>query len=602
MNRIKKELKILFRGVRLLFEIETAYIVLLIVSNILSAIIPYINIYFIARLVNELAGSQNTKIIFIYVALTVSLTALLMLTLNGLNHLKDYHQEQFFKNEKLLFSTKSMEMDFGQLEKQETTLLLERVNIESQTGYNTYYLYTFLGHWITSLTNIAASFSLTWSMFFNKSVQLSIRLGIVALMIVVIIVGLLASKKVETETQEMFDKFIPFNMLDNFYSNFLRNYNTGKDIRIYNLEQLIADKQKQMDMKTYQIHVTTKRYLQKFLLANSTTADILKVVIYILITLSCLSGCIAIGNITQYVTCTTLFVVAVGNLVNQTQVLFHNNKYLENYFHFLDLPSELHSGTEHVKTLKNGHVVEFHHVSFRYPQSDAFVLKDLCLKIRPGTKIAVVGVNGSGKTTMIKLLCRLYEPTEGYITLDGVDIRTIDYPEYVRLWGIVFQDFKLFSMPIGQNIAANVQYSKSKIEEILKKLDFDSFVYGLPQGLETTLYKDFDENGHEISGGEAQKIAFARALYKDTLFLILDEPTAALDPLAEAQIYTQFNSIVGERTTIYISHRLVSCKFCDEIIVFDDGQLIQYGTHEELVRNTGGKYYELWQAQAQHYQ
>ena len=215
--------------------------------------------------------------------------------------------------------------------------------------------------------------------------------------------------------------------------------------------------------------------------------------------------------------------------------------------------------------------------------------------------MAVVGMNGSGKTTMIKLLCRLYDPTEGEIMLNDIDIKKYDYDEYMSIFSVVFQDFKLLSFTLGQNVAASTEYDGVKTENCLNMAGFGDRLSDMQKGLETALYKDFEEDGVEISGGEAQKIAIARALYKDAPFIVLDEPTAALDPIAEYEIYSKFNEIVGNKTAIYISHRLSSCRFCNDIAVFHEGELIQRGSHDTLIADENGKYYELWNAQAQYY-
>ena len=202
---------------------------------------------------------------------------------------------------------------------------------------------------------------------------------------------------------------------------------------------------------------------------------------------------------------------------------------------------------------------------------------------------------------MIKLLCRLYDPTEGEITLNGIDIRKYDYQEYMRLFSVVFQDFKLFALPLGQNVAASTEVDADRAEECLVKSGFSERLRELPLGLDTCLYKDFDADGVSISGGEAQKIALARALYKDAPFIVLDEPTAALDPIAEFEVYSRFNEIIEDKTTVFISHRLSSCRFCDDIAVFHEGRLVQRGSHQQLLADKDGKYAELWNAQAQYY-
>lgn len=212
--------------------------------------------------------------------------------------------------------------------------------------------------------------------------------------------------------------------------------------------------------------------------------------------------------------------------------------------------------------------VEFRDVSFRYPNAteDAWALRHINLKFKVGSRLAVVGMNGSGKTTFIKLLCRLYDPTEGQILLNGIDIRKYRYDEYMRIFAVVFQDFRLFALPLGQNVAAGAHYGSERVMDCLSKADFGDRLKTLPDGLDTPLYKELDKNGVEVSGGEAQKIAIA-----------------------------------GDKTAVYISHRLSSCKFCDDIAVFDHGAIVQYGTHDQLVADENGKYYELWHAQAQYY-
>ena len=210
-------------------------------------------------------------------------------------------------------------------------------------------------------------------------------------------------------------------------------------------------------------------------------------------------------------------------------------------------------------------------------------------------------MNGSGKTTFVKLLCRLYDPTEGRILLNGRDIREYNSEEYRRLFAVVFQDFQLFALPLGENVAASMQYDEKRAQECLEKAGIGAWAAKLPKGLRQPLYT-VEDDGVNISGGEAQKIAIARALYKDAPFVVLDEPTAALDPIAEADIYSRFREMTDQKGALYISHRLSSCRFCDTIAVFHDGRLVQEGNHEELLSQEKGQYARLWQAQAQWYQ
>jgi ATP-binding cassette subfamily B protein len=266
------------------------------------------------------------------------------------------------------------------------------------------------------------------------------------------------------------------------------------------------------------------------------------------------------------------------------------------------LPGTLYRGTISVEKRNDyEYEIEFHDVTFQYPGTEECALKHLNLKLRIGQRLAVVGMNGSGKTTMIKLLCRLYDPQEGEILLNGVNIKEYDYTDYLEFFSVVFQDYIIFSFTVGENVAVASEYEKEKVQVALEEAGFGPRLKELKDGVNTQLYNEFSEEGVEISGGEAQKIAIARALYKNAPYVILDEPTAALDPMAEAEIYSRLNSFIQKKGAVYISHRLSSCYFCDKIAVFDEGKLIEQGSHAQLMQNTSGRYYELWNAQAQYY-
>mgnify|MGYP000665244308 CR=1 FL=1 len=233
----------------------------------------------------------------------------------------------------------------------------------------------------------------------------------------------------------------------------------------------------------------------------------------------------------------------------------------------------------------------------RYPD---FYLDHLTLNVPSGSIVGLIGENGAGKTTLILLLCRLYEPTQGRILLNGMDIREYDYEEYLAMFGVVFQDFKLFAMTVAENVAASEEYDDQKIEQVLQKSGIWERVRKMKQGIHNPLY-NVGIKGVEVSGGEAQKIAIARALYKNAPFIILDEPTSALDPMAEYEIYSGFDRLIQDRMAVYISHRMSSCRFCERIIVLKDGQVQEQGTHEELIAQDG-IYAMMWNAQAQNYQ
>ncbi len=324
--------------------------------------------------------------------------------------------------------------------------------------------------------------------------------------------------------------------------------------------------------------------------------------VYIFACLKALGGAFGVGSVTQYVGAATALSSNLSELLGALEMLRQNTEFLRTTYEFLDIPNAMYQGsltTE--KRSDRNYQVEFRDVSFQYPGAETWALRHVNFTFDIGKRMAVVGENGSGKTTFIKLLCRLYDPQEGEILLNGIDIRKYNYRDYLDLFSVVFQDFQLLAQPLGANVAGRSQYDRRRVEQCLADAGFADRLAAMPHGLDTELYKDLDKDGVEISGGEAQKIAIARALYKDAPFLVLDEPTAALDPIAEAEIYEKFNSIVGDKTAVYISHRLSSCKFCDQITVFDHGSVIQQGSHEALLADTDGEYARLWQAQAQYY-
>lgn len=273
---------------------------------------------------------------------------------------------------------------------------------------------------------------------------------------------------------------------------------------------------------------------------------------------------------------------------------------IDYYFEILNTKDEMKYGSKQLD-LEGEFEIEFKNVSFKYPNAEDYALKNINIKINNGEKLAIVGRNGSGKTTFIKLLCRLYDATEGEILINDVNIKEYNKESIKNLYSVVFQDFAIFSTTLAQNISANDKYDHEKLFDVLDKANIKDRVLKMDKKEQTHISKDIDKFGIEISGGESQKVALARALYKDSPIVILDEPTAALDPLAENEIYSRFNSFIKDKTAIYISHRLSSCVFCNRIAVFDKAHLVQTGTHEELLKDYKNKYFQLWKAQANYY-
>lgn len=383
-------------------------------------------------------------------------------------------------------------------------------------------------------------------------------------------------------------------------NNIFFNYRAGKIIRIFGMQDmLLKNGERELDgmVGFYLRRIHAKRGET---VENLASSGLFTVFSYLLVVFKTISGAITVGAFTRYVGALNQFGSACASLIEYNAAIRRNAAYMGEFLAFLDVEEKHSHGTIPVEKRDDGeYELAFENVSFRYPGSVQYVLKNVICRLDMKRKMAVVGRNGAGKTTFIKLLCGLYEPTEGRITLNGVDIRKYKPDEYRDLFGVVFQDFRLFSFPVWENVATGYERDDGRLWKALYQAGAREFVKNMPEGLETLLYKDTGE-GVEISGGEAQKLAIARALYKDGALVVLDEPTAALDPLAEAEVYARFDEMTEGKTSIYISHRMSSCRFCDDIMVFDDGRIAERGSHETLLA-AGGLYSQLWNAQAKYY-
>lgn len=412
------------------------------------------------------------------------------------------------------------------------------------------------------------------------------------------------NKKAQETIHHYYEKNVPNYRQYQFYlDEYIEKEECGKTIRMFHQQNLLSTYVRNLFQKIHdnvdQIGISDQHRNMWI----GVTEAIISGLIYFLLGIMVSKNAISIGSVCLYAGCISNFLYHFSQWMEQWVELSANTKYVKMYLDFLDIPNKKYEGTLPIEKRNDDQfTIEFRHVSFRYPGSDQDVLKDFSIQFHIGERLAVVGKNGSGKTTFIKLLCRLYDPTEGQILLNGIDIRKYDYQEYLSLFSVVFQDFKIPALPLGQNVAVSQKYNADRVISALNRVGLKRLLAKMPQGLDTPLYTDFDQNGVEISGGEAQKIAIARALYHDTPFVILDEPTAALDPLAEYEIYSHFDDLVGSKTAVYISHRLSSCQFCNDILVIDGGKAVQRGNHEELVQNRDGLYYTLWHTQAQYYQ
>ena len=604
------------RALKLFYKRYPQMILSRLISVVWNSLTPYVSIYLSALVIDELAGSRNVERLQLLVLITLASAAVIAL---GTALLKKWTEAQsagmWFKVENIL-SEKMLDMDYVSLDETHTAELLSTIRQNMNGGgWGLYRVVVAYEELCSSILTILGGISLTVSLFVSRvpdgAGALSalnnplVVLAVITVMLAVTFIAPVLNNKSGSYYAKHADSHNLGNRLFSFFGWLGYYSELAPDVRIYRQDRICGRHNHNKD-DTFCSNGLFARLawgpMGLFAAAGSAVSVIFTGVVYAFVCLKALAGAFGLGSVTQYVASITKVSGGMSSFVSTLGDMRNNAPFLELTFEFLDIPNNMYQGSLTVeKRNDRKYEVEFRNVSFKYPGSENYALRNVNMKFEIGKRLAVVGMNGSGKTTFIKLLCRLYDPTEGEILLNGIDIRKYNYAEYMNIFSVVFQDFKLFSLTLGENVASGSRIDREKVIDCLNKAGFGGRLVEMPNGIDTYLYTDYEKDGVNVSGGEAQKIAIARALYKDSPFIILDEPTAALDPIAEAEIYGKFDEIAGDKTTIYISHRLSSCKFCDEIAVFHEGAVIQQGTHASLVADESGKYYELWHAQAQYY-
>ncbi|ADL35845.1 ABC transporter ATP binding/permease protein [Butyrivibrio proteoclasticus B316] len=556
------------------------------VSQILQ---PFVAILISPLIVDEIVGDRNlSKLIILAASLIIGEFVISMITSRSSTELNKYQQrlDDYFA---ILMGKHSMELDYQLTEDKEALDQIEK----ARTGMSWYSggVYGISEIFFMFITNIIRAIG------FVIVIALHAPLLLLLLAIYSLVNLYVVSKQNKIEI-EAFGKLSKVNRLFGYFGWDIVDTRFGKDIRLYDAQKLMVECWEHNTDKSNK-HWRWQALTQlPYSIGVNVISAIKGAAAYFYVGLLAIKGVYGIGTFVQLISTEAALNGTLSGLVWNVTELIKNCNYAYEYVLFMEYPEALPKGEKEIA--KKPHEIEFRHVSFSYPKTDKKILDDICIKIRPGEHLSIVGLNGAGKTTFIKLLCRLYDPTEGQILLDGVDIRDYDYRQYMQQFAPVFQDFKLFSFTIDENIAfANPD--KGKVDEYIELVGLKDKVDELEKGTQTTIFKYFDEKGIEPSGGEQQKIAIARALYKDSPVVILDEPTSALDPLAEYEVYKQFHTLVGGKTAFYISHRLSSCKFCDSIAVFSEGKIAEYGSHDELISIPSGIYAKMFEAQAKYY-
>lgn len=606
----KKDLKAYIEVLYSFFREKSFLFACVVVNGILIGLQPYVSVILMGRLIDAAYAGEETAALVRYALFGTGAIALLMLGKGITNVVYNRNMEYMFEEQNRNLNKKSMLMDYEFLEDIDVHNKRQRINSHSY-----YKRFGLMGSmldkvwWlIQEASAVITAVIIVIPMFFvKKSADYGVigsawmSLGFIALIIGFTWANFKAMSYYNEKLREVKVQGAPWDNRRKYYLNVLSGAETQKDRILCEQQGMFRD---EMDgiFKAYKKLVKREVVIQgRLAVISQAITVVISTLVYVFAGLRGFVGMITLGSVVTYAASIARVSDAVYNLVETLGWMKEQIPYISDYREFMTLEKRKHEGTIPVeKRRDNKFSVEFDHVSFRYPGSDTYVLKDVSLSFVIGEKLAIVGKNGSGKTTFIKLLCRLYDVTEGCIKVNGIDIKKYNYQEYCNLFAAVFQDFAVFDFPLGENLAGSTEIEEARAADALERAGLGERLKALPRGLSTYVGKGFDESGVNFSGGEKQKIAIARAIYKNAPFVIMDEPTAALDPEAEAAVFEGFDEMVGKKTAIYISHRLASCKFCEDILVFDAGKVVQHGSHEEL-KKQDGVYRELWNAQAQYY-
>ena len=575
-------------------------------SAFAAATLPYFSLFFSARILNLLLAKSYRACLYTVVVFLLTQYGLGLFEKICRQYL-DGQKELCLARTEQKITAKALELEFEKFEKTETMDAIRRTNVSSMGSGNVGDQLIVIHTLITSLLSVLyALFFLLRLFLLSDSSRNNFFTSSFSMLALLLLCGVqlaLSSRINRRSTQ----KKIELNQ-GNDHSNSVANYlvnvmleeRRADDIRIGHLDHFL-DVQFGKAMEHFlPMYLDFARFSAITDGKNALLSLLSNFAAYLVIGARALYGVLPIGDVLLYAGSVTRAMSDLQTFLATGSEFDYINSYLSTYEDFIAQPSMAYDGTLPIEKRDDGqYEFAFHDVSFSYPGTNIPVLEHVTLSFAVGEKTALVGRNGAGKTTLIKLLCRLYEPTSGYITLNGIDIRKYSYKEYTQAFSVVFQDFHLFSLPLDENIAAGTEIDEAALQSSLAKVGLTDRVQQLPQGVRTRLYNN-NGAGVDLSGGQAQRTAIARALYKDAPFVILDEPTAALDPIAEAEIYEQFSQMTAGKTAVYISHRMSSCKFCDRIIVLDHGRIAEDGTHGTLLANHG-IYANLYETQAQYY-
>lgn len=574
------------------WRFSKAYIFYIFFYQIISALIPMVTIIIPKYVIDELMSQRRAGVLAAYILILVGYNLVGGLLVTFLQGRSFTSKQIVFCRFQTMIAEKLAKCDFEQLE--DPAFL----DVKEQAGKFLYANGQGFGVVLDSAVNIIGkSFVFLGLIAILSTIHIFIVLLFIALV--------LLNTYVESRVRENYVKWdmekAPIERKTSYFIKLIEDFSYGKEIRLYHLKDWLVSKIEAHLMLSHEFYKKQTKEYNKSNYFSTLTGFVRDLFAYLYLSYRVIAGTIGIGDFTMYLAAVSQFSAAMNNVMQSVLNIKQFGSYYDALEKYMNVPARMREG-KRLPIKKGPYEIQFKNVSFKYNAQSIYALKNVNLTLHPSEKLSIVGENGAGKTTFVKLLCRLYDPTEGEILLNGVNIKDYDYDDYMSILAAVFQDYKLFSFTIKENIS----FSKSEetedgeIEALLDRSGFGDRLKKLPKGVHSHIYRNFEPDGFEPSGGESQKLCLAKALFKDAPIVVLDEPTAALDPRAEYEIYQKFNELVKGKTAVFISHRLSSSRFCDKIAVFSNGQIVEYGTHAELLQ-ADSIYAELFHMQSQFY-
>ena len=576
---------------RFLFKTNKKIYLTRIAAQTIQIIAAFVPIIFTRLILNALTENNTFKDVIFYIIVFALTTFVLGLLGNIIGYCDQNQMAKTRYLANLELGRSVVNINYSDLEKPETKTFVALAQEDSIM-----YILTLVSNLITALIKVIGL----------SAIVLTFQPLILLLIAVVIAVKMIIDRKKRARLDFYRTTWAPVRRESDYMFEIMRELPYAKEIRINEMPDWVCGKlDKHLKEKAMPLYKKQQHENNRLEIFTKITGIAQECVVYIILAYRVIFSGMLIGDFSMYMTSINSFSESVSAVFWDYSRLIIMGRFAKEFRQCLDLEKnvkrQLNNNNANTKNWTNIRV-EFKNVSFTYPNTDKEILNNISFCIEPGESLSIVGINGAGKTTLIKLLCRLYEPTSGNIIINNTPIEDIPLEEYYDLLSVVFQDFKLFAFSVKDNITLDSEdFSLNRLFDSVEKSGLAEKIASLPKGIDTMISKEFDDYGIEFSGGEGQKLAIARALYKNAPMIILDEPTSALDPIAEYEIYNRFHQLTKGKSTIYISHRLSSSKFTDKIAVFSEGKLIEYGHHSELYNIKDGVYRKMFDMQAQYY-